>query len=582
MKKDAGVSVLPKASAHTCFLPLLALPPRRRRGRRQALPRSPVPARRPTREQHAQSAARNDGAVNLEEASHRLAWLIDGQVTPDAPIDRPLRPLRAKMELHTKRPSQDTDRHAKSTAKDMSSNDTLNGNGNTYGAFQSKDPILQLDKDVEARVNGTGGDGHGGATAHTTGYIETLMHHFKGNVGSGIFALGDAFKNAGLALAPPLTIFLGFICIHAQHILLNCNDEVQRRLGSSLETQPGYAATVELCFATGPLALRKYSVFMRKLVNLFLCVTQLGFCCVYFVFISTNMQQVMSVWGIELDLHLHMAIVLVPIMFSTWIRNLKFLVPLSSLANFLIIAGYAATIYIMCHDLPAISERRYVADWNKLPLFFGTVIYSFEGITLVLPLKNEMKKPRNFDKPLGVLNVGMVIVGMMFVVLGFLAYLKYGDDIQGSVTLNLEPKADTLPQCIKLAISLSILLTYALQFYVPIAIMWPEFERQFGPCRWPVASEIMFRTTLCFITFVLAEAIPKLGLFISLVGAVSSTALALLFPPIIEIVVCWQNASMDKLTITKDIVILTIGLLGCATGTYESVSQIIKAFSQNL
>lgn len=55
----------------------------------------------------------------------------------------------------------------------------------------------------------------------------------------------------------------------------------------------------------------------------------------------------------------------------------------------------------------------------------------------VLPLKNEMKKPRNFDKPLGVLNVGMVIVGIMFVTLGFLSYLRYGEFVQGSVTLNL-------------------------------------------------------------------------------------------------------------------------------------------------
>lgn len=30
----------------------------------------------------------------------------------------------------------------------------------------------------------------------------------------------------------------------------------------------------------------------RKIVNLFVCVTQFGFCCVYFVFISTNMLQV--------------------------------------------------------------------------------------------------------------------------------------------------------------------------------------------------------------------------------------------------------------------------------------------------
>ncbi|XP_011495340.1 PREDICTED: proton-coupled amino acid transporter 1 isoform X2 [Ceratosolen solmsi marchali] len=483
------------------------------------------------------------------------------------------------MELHTKAVQDSPDKLTKSSTKDVATkDDDPTGNGSGFGAFQSKDPILQLDKDVEA-LSGGGGDGHATGSNHSTSYIETLMHHFKCNVGSGMFALGDAFKNAGLLLAPPLTIFLGVICIHAQHILLNCNAEVRRRLGSSLERQPGYAMTVELCFATGPLALRKYAVFMRKLVNLFLCVTQLGFCCVYFVFISTNMQQVVEVWGIDLDLHIHMVLVLIPMMLSTWIRNLKFLVPLSSFANILIFSGYIATIYIMCHDLPSISERRYVADWNMLPLFFGTVIYSFEGITLVLPLKNEMKKPKNFDKPMGVLNVGMVIVGAMFVVLGFLAYLKYGDNIQGSVTLNLEPKSETLPQCIKIAISLSILLTYALQFYVPIAIMWPEFERQFGPCRWPVAGEIMFRTTLCFLTFVLAEAIPHLGLFISLVGAVSSTALALLIPPIIEIVVCWQNATLGKFTVIKDVFILLIGLLGCVTGTYESITQILKAFS---
>lgn len=53
-----------------------------------------------------------------------------------------------------------------------------------------------------------------------------------------------------------------------------------------------------------------------------------------------------------------------------------------------------------------------------------------------------MKNPRNFDKPLGVLNVGMVIVGTMFIVLGFLAYFRYGDEVKGSVTLNLESKTN--------------------------------------------------------------------------------------------------------------------------------------------
>lgn len=51
-----------------------------------------------------------------------------------------------------------------------------------------------------------------------------------------------------------------------------------------------------------------------------------------------------------------------------------------------------------------------------------------------------MKIPSQFNSPLGVLNVGMVIVGTMFVSMGFLAYLQYGENVAGSVTLNLNSK----------------------------------------------------------------------------------------------------------------------------------------------
>ncbi|XP_048515661.1 proton-coupled amino acid transporter 1 isoform X2 [Athalia rosae] len=453
------------------------------------------------------------------------------------------------------------------------------GNGDGYGAFQSKDLIMAVSVEKGDPPKSGGGGAHGMTVSHPTSYIGTLMHLFKGNVGAGMFALGDAYKNAGLVLAPPLTLILGIISVHAQHILLRCSEEMSRRLGDGGEQHLGFASTVELCFATGPLSLRKFSSTMRLLVNLFLCTTQLGFCCVYFVFISTNVKQVLDVHGVEWDVHLHMAIVLIPILLTTWIRNLKYLVPVSSLANLLMIGGYCCTIYMMSEDLPPIDkDRKYVASWNTLPLFFGTVIYSFEGISLVLPLKNEMKKPSNFDKPLGVLNVGMVIVSIMFVSTGFLAYLKYGDNIQGSVTLNLD-QTQILSQCIQIAISVAILFTYALQFYVPIEIMWPTISERCGPFRWPGVAEIIFRSALCGFTFILAEAIPQLGLFISLVGALSSTALALLFPPIIEMVVCWQNSSFSIFTFIKDIVIIIIGILGFITGTYESINSIVHAFS---
>lgn len=56
-----------------------------------------------------------------------------------------------------------------------------------------------------------------------------------------------------------------------------------------------YAQTVEQCFINGPPRLRRWSRFIRVSVNFFICVTQLGFCCIYMVFISENFEQVGTV-----------------------------------------------------------------------------------------------------------------------------------------------------------------------------------------------------------------------------------------------------------------------------------------------
>jgi len=79
-----------------------------------------------------------------------------------------------------------------------------------------------------------------------------------------------------------------------------------------------------------------------------------------------------------------------------------------------------------------------------------------------------------------------------------------------------------------------------------------------------------------------ALSIPKLDLFISLIGAFASSLLAIIFPPILEIMVfykepepCWQK----MLWITKSLFILLVGLLGFATGTYISVKAIVIYFT---
>ena len=84
-------------------------------------------------------------------------------------------------------------------------------------------------------------------------------------------------------------------------------------------------------------------------------------------------------------------------------------------------------------------------------------------------------------------------------------------------------------------------------------------------------------------------AVPDLDDLISLIGAIASSGLALIFPSILSILVFW---SVRKETLwlgylpwpvwmTKDILIALLGLLGTIFGTYAAINNIIGYFKNN-
>jgi len=404
---------------------------------------------------------------------------------------------------------------------------------------------------------------------------ETMIHLLKGNMGTGLFAIPDAFKNAGLLVGSIGLPIMAIICIHCMHILIRCSNIMKKRRGIKYMD---YADVVETACVTGPENLARYGVFARKVINLFVCITQFGFCCVYIVFAATNFEQVISHYlpNLDFDIRVYMAILTVPIILLCWIRKLKYLSPVSLLANMLQTASLVLLFYFLFQDLPSVSSRPAFGSWSKLPLYFGTAVFAFEGVSLVLPLQKDMRTPSSFEGLTGVLNTGMVIVSCFYFAVGFYGYLKYGPAIEGSITLNLPPE-DRLAQLVKLMMVLAILGSYAVQFYVPMEIMWPSISRNFETSRQKLMAEYAFRTLLVLVTFGLAAAIPKLDLFISLVGAFSSSFLALIFPPLLELITFWPNPS--KWTMFKDISIIVFGIIGFFAGTYASIESLVTAFS---
>lgn len=124
--------------------------------------------------------------------------------------------------------------------------------------------------------------------------------------------------------------------------------------------------------------------FFRNVINVFLCVTQLGFCCVYFLFVAANIQDVMSHYlSYDLGVHWYLFMILIPMILLNLLKNLKYLTPVSLVAAILTVWGLAITFYYMLKDLPHINSVKAFATWSQLPLYFGTAMYAFEGIGVV-------------------------------------------------------------------------------------------------------------------------------------------------------------------------------------------------------
>lgn len=419
-----------------------------------------------------------------------------------------------------------------------------------------------------------------------TSNMDTLTHLLKASLGTGILAMPKAFKSAGIVSGVFFTILVAVVCTHCSYVLIKCAHVLYKKTRKSTMSFPQVA---EAALENGPIGLRKWSNAFRVFIVISLFMTYFGTCSVYTVIIAESIQKVVNHYmedkENELNIRIFIIALLLPLIFMVWIKNLKYLAPVSMIANLFMGLGLGITFYFLVG-----TER---LDFNKVvtikppnewPVFFSLTIFAMEAIGVVMPLENSMKSPRSMLGFCGVLNKGMSGVTLVYILLGFLGYLRYEDDVEDNITMNLAPQPggpkvyEVLAQIVILAIAIAVYCTFGLQFFVCIEIMWNSIKDKFT--KRPDLADYVMRTIMVTACVLLAVAVPKIAPLMGVIGAFCFSILGLIAPAFIEIITYWNiGFGPYKYLIWKNVLVFIFGLFALIFGTKDAIISIIEVYS---
>ncbi|CAH0716554.1 unnamed protein product, partial [Brenthis ino] len=386
-----------------------------------------------------------------------------------------------------------------------------------------------------------------------TSYSDTMMHLLKGSIGAGVLAMADAVGRVGIILSIFGILLIGFFATYCVQLLIAAQYELCKRC------RRGYLAypkSMLLALQNGPPCMRWAAKTLYYFVDAVLIMWQLGICCIYCVFVAENIKQ---------------ARIRIALLCNYYHSN-KYTYDSHYIAVF---------FYLIEDDVTVEQEKLQLKSLTDIPVFIGTTLFALEAVGVVLALEYNMEKPKRFVGLCGLFNIGMVIIMALYLLMGIFGYLKYGDAIKASLTLNL-PQDQKKAQAAKVLFAISIFLTFPLQNFVAYNIIFRKLNKTFTG-RSLSALDYVLRIFLVVLPWLTAVAVPRLGPFIALFGALCLSLLAMVFPALMDACVWYPTSyGLCHYRLVRDIFIMIIGLACLISGCYTSLLEIAAAETEHV
>ncbi|CAB1101522.1 unnamed protein product [Ectocarpus sp. CCAP 1310/34] len=385
-----------------------------------------------------------------------------------------------------------------------------------------------------------------------------VVTFLKSMVGSYILYTPKMFQNGGLTASILSLLCAAWVACDNMIVLIR----VAEKTGKNSYGQLGYAV---------------FGKVGQLLVDVSLVLSQLSFCSSYFIFIVLNIPSALPVPppGSRMEYLLSpnalVAMQLLVYIPMAWIRHLKYLALAMFGANvcmwlgLILIVGIDAELLIREGPEPVLQYNP-----DTFIIFLGAVVVCFEGIGLVLPLRDSMEPHMQHKFP-GVIRVAMLFLSIVFCLFGCLGYMAYGESIETFVTMNI-PAGHPVGALSVGLYSIAIMMSYPLQLFPAVKCLEGHL---FGAVRQRSLLRKWLKNTLRAAVVLATAAFamfvgPSFDNFAGLVGGLCAVPLALVYPSALQLKMMGDSMTMPERAWAWTVLVL--GTFGAVLCSWQSIA----------
>ncbi|EDV56547.1 glutamate transporter polyphemus isoform X1 [Drosophila erecta] len=391
-------------------------------------------------------------------------------------------------------------------------------------------------------------------------------------IGTGILAMPLAFRCSGFVVGAVMSILLMILLTYSIHLLIAGMTECCRRRRVPQVSMP---EAVRIAYEEGPKWVNCFGRAAGFMTTCVLVFGQFLLCTVYLVFVSKNFKEIGDHYGERYNERYYVLVACLLLLPLFMIRRLKYLVPLNLVSNLLLYAGFALIMYYLFTGLPNIKDRELATPPVEWIEFFAIAAFSLTAVGSMLVVEAHMAYPQSYLGLFGVLNLAVLFILLSNMFFGIIGYWRFGESVHASITLNI-PQDEILSQLIKVFIASGIFLSYPLNGFVVITVIFSDYEKSEANGRNRTLMEYVVRLVFLFLTGAVAIGVPNLAALTELEGAFSLSNLNLLCPALIDMFLNY-SAGYGRLMwkLIRDIVLILIGLIFGIVGCTVAVKQLI-------